>query len=134
MTNYCDSSTFFFLMNTQCLIQFCFKIHFFVLQLLHWSAVSPEAEPVVFSTLLAFQHLHRWSDGEWIPAHTIITCCITPNLHRMWLHSDIGAGGIPFQSMCPLQLRRSAGLWIYAGQDKTGTSNFSTKQVPRDLK
>ena len=35
-----------------------------VLQLLHWSEVSPETELVVFSTLLAFQHLHCWADGE----------------------------------------------------------------------
>lgn len=31
--------------------------------LLYWSAVSQEAELVVFSTLLAFQHLHCRADG-----------------------------------------------------------------------
>ncbi|KAI3374659.1 hypothetical protein L3Q82_021236, partial [Scortum barcoo] len=40
--------------------------------LLHWSEVSPEAELVVFSTMLAIQHLHRWADGRnaWAKAQT----------------------------------------------------------------
>lgn len=38
------------------------------MQLLHWPEVSTEAELVVFSIVLAIQHLHGRADGEWTPA------------------------------------------------------------------
>lgn len=44
-----------------------------VLQLLHRSEVSPEAKLVVFSTLLAIQHLHRRADGERTPYNIFLS-------------------------------------------------------------
>lgn len=57
-----------------CLIQVIINV--LLLQLLHWSEVSQEAELVVFSTLLAIQHLDRRADGEWTPSSAILTSTI----------------------------------------------------------
>lgn len=58
-----------------------FTVHFslsfvtpFDMQLLYWSEVPSKAELVVFSTMLAFQHLHCWTGGEYTlhPVHSTL--------------------------------------------------------------